>query len=363
MRITRIESQLVGVPVDEPLAGGPPFYRPFHEFVTLDVQTDQGIHGIGFTTFNGPLAPTLKHAVEQLGGLVIGEDPLRIEAVGRKLRGAAWGSGAGGIFTLAYSAIDMALWDIKGKALSQPLAMLLGGLRDQVPAYASGALLRSYSLDQLLKSARVLVERGYKQMKTQLALIGDTSPRIETERIHRLREAVGPDIDVMCDINQRWSVNQAIDIGRRIEDVHLFWLEDVTAHDDYPGLARVADALATPLAGGECLYGITPFRHMLEARSVDIVMIDLFRVGGIANWMKVAGMAEAFNLPVVSHLIPEVHVHLVSAVPNGLTVEYMPWSFKLFEEVPVPVNGALSVPSKPGLGLSFDRAAIKRYAA
>jgi L-alanine-DL-glutamate epimerase-like enolase superfamily enzyme len=93
------------------------------------------------------------------------------------------------------------------------------------------------------------------------------------------------------------------------------------------------------------------------------VMIDLFRVGGIANWMKVAGMAEAFNLPVVSHLIPEVHVHLVSAIPNGLTVEYMPWSFKLFEEVPVPVNGELAVPSKPGLGLSFDRAALKRYAA
>ena len=165
----------------------------------------------------------------------------------------------------------------------------------------------------------------------------------------------------MCDINQRWSVNQAIDIGRRIEDVHLFWLEDMTAHDDYAGLSRVADALATPLASGECYYGITPFRHAIEARSLDIVMIDLFRVGGIANWMKVAGMAEAFNLPVVSHLIPEIHVHLVSAIPNGLTVEYMPWSFKLFEEVPVPVAGELVVPSRPGLGLSFDRAALKRY--
>jgi L-alanine-DL-glutamate epimerase-like enolase superfamily enzyme len=110
------------------------------------------------------------------------------------------------------------------------------------------------------------------------------------------------------------------------------------------------------------LYGITPFRHMLEARSVDIVMIDLVRVGGIANWMKVAGMAEAFNIPVVSHVLPEIDVHLVSAVPNGLTVEYMPWSFRLFEEVPIPVNGELPVPSKPGLGLAFDRDALKRYA-
>jgi L-alanine-DL-glutamate epimerase-like enolase superfamily enzyme len=125
--------------------------------------------------------------------------------------------------------------------------------------------------------------------------------------------------------------------------------------DDYAGLARVADALATPLAGGEYLYGLTPFRHMLESSSVDIVMIDLMRVGGIGNWIKVAGMAEAFNLPVVSHLLPEIHVHLVSSVPNGLTVEYMPWSFRLFEEVPVPVKGELPVPSKPGLGLEFSR--------
>ena len=236
----------------------------------------------------------------------------------------------------------------------------MGGLRGRVPTYASGALVRSYSLDQLLKSCRTLVERGFKQMKTQMALPGDITPAQEAERARLTREAVGPDVDLMCDINQRWSVNQAIDIGKRVEDVHFFWLEDVTAHDDYTGLARVADALITPLAGGECLYGITPFRHMIEAHSVDIIMIDLNRVGGVCNWMKVAAMAEAFNLPVVSHLFPEIHVHLVSAIPNGLTVEYMPWSFRLFEEVPVPVKGELLVPTKAGLGLEFSRD-IDRY--
>ena len=116
------------------------------------------------------------------------------------------------------------------------------------------------------------------------------------------------------------------------------------------------------MAGGEYVYGIAPFRHMLEARSVDIVMIDLLRVGGIANWMKVAGMAQAFNLPVVSHLFPEIHVHLVAAAPNGLTVEYMPWSLRLFEEAPRPLNGQLEVPSAPGLGLRFNREVIERYA-
>jgi L-alanine-DL-glutamate epimerase-like enolase superfamily enzyme len=292
--------------------------------------------------------------------LMIGEDPLRIDALTHKLCTAAASAGPGGILTLAISAIDMALWDIKGKYFGQSLGAMLGGLRERVPTYASGALVRAYAPDHLVKAAQRLVEAGFKQMKTQLALPGGTSPEKEVERARIMRAAVGPEIDLMCDINQRWSTHQAMDIGKRVEDVHFFWLEDVTVHDDYSGLARVAESLATPLAGGECLYGMTPFRHMIEAHSVDIIMIDLNRVGGISNWMKVAALAEAFNLPVVSHLLPEIHVHLISAIPNGLTVEYMPWSFRLFEEVPVPEKGELMVPTKPGLGLKFS-GDIDRY--
>lgn len=360
MKIKTIRSQVVRVPLDEPLAGGPPYARSHNQFVILRVETEDGVEGIGVSFFGGALSPTLKHAVDQLGEIIIGDDPLRIEALTQKLRTAAASAGPGGIVALAIAGIDMALWDIKGKYLGQSLGFMLGGLRDRVPAYASGALVRAYPLDHLVKAARTLVEKGFQQMKTQLALPGDTTPAREAEHARRIREAVGPDVDLMCDINQRWSTHQAMDIGKRIEEVNFYWLEDVTAHDDYTGLARVADALTTPLAGGECLYGVTPFRHMIEAHSVDIVMIDLIRVGGVANWMKVAAMAEAFNLPVVSHLLPEIHVHLVSAVPNGLTVEYMPWSFRLFEEVPIPVKGELVVPTKPGLGLAFSRD-IDRY--
>ncbi len=361
MKIKKVRSQVVRVPLDEPLAGGPPYARSHNQFVIIRLETEDGIEGIGVSFFGGALSATLKHAIDQLGELIIGDDPLRIEAVTQKLRNAAASAGPGGIFTLAISAIDMALWDIKGKFLGQSLSAMLGGLRDRVPTYASGALVRAYPLDHLEKAARTLVEKGFKQMKTQLALPGDTTPAREAEHARRIRAAVGPDIDLMCDINQRWTAHQAMEIGKRVEDVNFYWLEDVTVHDDYTGLARVADALITPLAGGECLYGITPFRHMIEAHAVDIVMIDLIRVGGISNWMKVAAMAEAFNLPVVSHLLPEIHVHLVAAVPNGLTVEYMPWSFRLFEEVPIPVNGELIVPTKAGLGLSFSLE-IDRYA-
>ena len=360
MKIKSIQSRIVRLPVDEPLADGPPSGRAHNMFVTVRIETADGIEGIGATFFGGVLSATLKAAIDQLGAMIIGEDPLRIEALTQKLRALAASAGPGGILTLAISGIDMALWDLKGKYFGQSLGAMLGGLRERVPTYASGALVRSYSLDHLLKACGTLVERGFRQMKTQMALPGDVTPAQEAERARLTRAAVGPDVDLMCDINQRWSVNQAIDIGRRIEDLHFFWLEDVTVHDDYTGLARVADALATPLASGECLYGITPFRHTIETGAADIIMIDLIRVGSISNWMKVAAMAEAFNLPVVSHLFPEIHVHLISAIPNGLTVEYMPWSFRLWQEVPVPVKGELIVPAKPGLGLEFSRE-LDRY--
>jgi L-alanine-DL-glutamate epimerase-like enolase superfamily enzyme len=359
MKITHVTTRVLRTPADNPLVVGLPAPTDTREFVTLELGTDQGLVGLGLTFFGGALTPALRAAVDGLAGLIVGDDPTQIEAVAAKCRRAAGSSGPGGIFTLALSAVDMACWDLKGKALGRSVCALLGGLRDRVPTYASGALMRPHPIDYLAKAGPRLRDMGFRQMKMQCG----SEPTIgaSVERVRVMREAIGPDVDLMCDINQLWSVNQAIEVGRRVEPYQLFWLEDPTTHDDYPGLARIADALATPIAAGEYHYGIVPFRHMLEARSIDIVMIDLLRVGGITQWMKVAGMAEAFNLPVVSHLVPELHVHLVAAIPNGLTVEYMPWTLRLFEETPALEQGQLVVPDKPGLGLAFDATVLKRY--
>ena len=363
MKVSHISSQILVLPQEDPLANTPEDASAARPIVIVRLRTDDGIEGIGVTFYGGAITASLKRAVDDLGELAIGEDPLRLEAIIAKLRAAAGGSGPAGMFTLAISAIDIALWDIRGKALNQPLWKLLGGARQRVATYASGALRRNLSLNEVIAAAGRLKEKGFREMKTQLALPGDTSAAKEVERMRRVREAIGPDIKLMCDINQRWRVEQAIDIGKRVEDagVGLFWLEDVTTHDDYAGIARVNAALATPICGGELVYGIVPFRHMIDARSVDYVMIDLIRVGGITQWMKVAGMAEAFNLPVVSHVIPEIHSHLVAAVPNGLTVEYMGWMLKLFEGVAAFDNGELVLSERPGLGLSFNQDTIQRY--
>ena len=359
MKVTHVTTRVLRTPADNPLVVGLPAPTDTREFVTLELHTDQGLVGIGLTFFGGALTPALRTAVDALANLIVGDDPTEVEAVAAKLRRAAGSSGPGGIFTLALSAVDTACWDLKGKAAGRSVCALLGGLRDRVPTYASGALMRPHPIDYLAKAGPRLREMGFRQMKMQCG--SEATATASVERVRVMREAIGPDVDLMCDINQLWSVHHAIDVGRRIEPYHLYWLEDPVAHDDYPGLARVADALATPIAAGEYHYGVVPFRHLVEARSIDIVMIDLLRVGGITQWLKVAGIAEAFNLPVVSHLVPEIHVHLVAALPNGLTVEYMPWSLRLFEEGPAIEDGLLVVPKRPGLGLTFDAAAIKRY--
>jgi L-alanine-DL-glutamate epimerase-like enolase superfamily enzyme len=362
MKIKQVKTNVVRLPLEEPLAGAPPATWMMRDFVTVQIVTDDGIEGIGVTAFAGRLMRALRAAVEGFGEIIIGDDPLRGEAVLAKLRAASAPCGPGGIAMLALSAIDIALWDIRGKALGTSVARLLGGLRERVPAYASGALMRSNSLRDVERAATALVDKGFRQMKTQMAVEGLT-PAQEIERIRVVRNTVGADVALMVDINQRWGVHEAIAIGAQIEDLGLAWLEDPTSAIDHQGLAEIASALTTPVCAGEYLYGIEPHRQSLAHHSVDIVMIDVLRAGGITGWMKIAAMAEAFNRPVVSHLLPEIQVHTIAAAPNGMTVEYMPWTWRLFEDPPMPVKGEMTVPTGAGLGLKFAPDLFEKYGA
>jgi L-alanine-DL-glutamate epimerase-like enolase superfamily enzyme len=359
MKVTGFETRVVRLPREEGPLGTAPGAAAAH-FVTLKVRADDGIEGIAFSGYvNGVMVPALKAALDALAEQAVGADPMMTEAVNARLMALAGGAPAG-LHTRAVSAIDVALWDIKGKALGQPVYRLLGGYRDRVPVYASGYLWRPYSLQMLAETGPRLVEQGFRAMKFRMG--AEDRPSKEIARMRVLREAVGDDIDLMVDINQGWSVDQAITIGRELAPYHLYWLEDPVHHQDYAGLARIADALDTPIASGEYHYGVMPFQHMIERHSIDIVMVDLLRAGGLTGFMKAAHMAEAFNLPVVSHLATEVLVHAIAAAPNGLTVEHMPWSFPMFKEVPKVEDGMLVVPQSPGLGLEFDEAALDRFA-
>ncbi len=329
-------------------------------FVTLELQTDDGVIGIGYSGFVPvEMLAGLKATLDALTECAVGEDPRHIEAISAKLL-ALGGQGApAGVVTSAVAAIDVALWDIRGKQLGMPLFRLLGGDSRRVPAYASGFLWREYDAAALVETSLELISSGFRAMKFRMG--GHEDIFKEVHRMQALRSAVGERVALMVDINQGWDVSTSIRVGREMEACGLYWLEDPIDHQDYEGLARIAAALDTPIATGEYHYGIAPFAHMLQREAVDVVMVDLLRAGGITPWMKVAHMAEAWNRPVVSHLAPEILGHCVAAAPNGLIVEHMPWSLHLFEDCPRidADDGCLALPEEPGLGLAFDEAAIR----
>ena len=234
MKITGATTRILQTPADNPLVVGIP--QPgTREFVTLELHTDEGITGVGITFFGGPLVHSLRRAVDDLAALAAASaaDPMRPEAVWNRLMTAGAAAGPEGILSLALAAVDLAVWDIKGKALGQTVCALLGGYRDRAPTYASGALMRPMGLEYLAEAGPRLVAQGFRQMKTQMG--AEPTAAREVARIRTLRDAIGPDIDLMCDINQLWNVNQAIQIGSMVEEYRLFWLEDVVAPRRLPG--------------------------------------------------------------------------------------------------------------------------------
>ena len=358
MKITSYRTRLacparVVHPTREPIAAR------VANFVTLELQTDQGLEGVGYAGFvNAGMLKPMRQTVDALAEWAVGEDPSAVESVSAKLLDLGGFGAPAGMVTSAAAAIDVALWDLKAKAAGQPLFRLLGGRSNRVAAYASGSLWRNYDAAMLASKGEELAASGFRAMKFRMG--AEQSPHAEIGRMQSLRRAVGDGIDLMVDINQGWDVDRSIRVGRAMEECGLYWLEDPVHHQDYGGLAQIADALDTPIATGEYHYGLAPFAHMLERRSVDIVMIDLLRVGGITHWMKAAHLAEAFNKPVVSHLAPEVLAHCVAAVPNGLIVEHMPWALPLFKETFSMSDGEIELAERAGLGLELDHEAIDR---
>ena len=228
MKIAGFTTRLVSLPREtSPLGEGPGSITI--SFVTLKMWTDDGVEGIGYAGFvSGVMQRALKEAVDGLAELAVGDDPMMVEAISSKLLAAGGGGAPAGLVTRAAAAIDVALWDIKGKALRQPVYKLLGGYRDRVPTYASGKLWRTYDLEALAESAAELVGQGFRAMKFRLG--AEDSVAKEVARLRVMRKAVGDDVDLMVDINQGWDVNQAINIGRSFAEYDIFWLEDPVHH-------------------------------------------------------------------------------------------------------------------------------------
>jgi L-alanine-DL-glutamate epimerase-like enolase superfamily enzyme len=346
MKITGCQTAVVRVGRDESING---------VHIVLRLQTDAGLEGISYITRLHEAAPAALSILQLYVSRIVGLDPLAPEAIVDRLllrgRPLPW------FEARAASAIDVALWDIRGKAAGQPLHKLMGGYRDRVPCYASWRIEPDDDLDKVARSAARHVENGFTAMKCHL---GRTSLPRAVEHMHVLREAVGASVDIMVDVNQQWSVKQAIAYTRALAPFQPYWLEDATSNADFAGLRQISEALEIPTCAGETYFDIASFRPLVEGRCVDIVMVD--QDLGLSGALKVAHLAEIYGLKVVPHLATEILSHLIAAVPNGLTVEYYPWAIPLFQEVPRVQNGELVMSDRPGLGLELDESALRHYA-
>ncbi|MCK4788783.1 MAG: mandelate racemase/muconate lactonizing enzyme family protein [Desulfobacteraceae bacterium] len=359
MKIGKIKTVALSVPLERPFTGQRQQPRERINPVIVQLTTDEGLEAFGLAfAWNDRQVKSLKASIEDLEYIIIGQDVFHWAEAWQRLYNATRHMGHHGYGIYALAAIDTALWVLRAKALGRPLAHLLGGFRQRVPAYASHLLFRNWSLDELQRDAAALVEQGFKVVKMNM---GDKPFKVELERLKAVRQAVGDDIGIMIDVNWAWSVTDTIKMGREIEKYNVYWLEDPLASEDPAQLAQVADALDVPIADGETFCTKYEFRRLIEKGAADILIVDLQRVGGISEWMKVATMAEAWNLPIASHLFHDFSVHLVAAIPNGLILEYMPWYDQIYQEPPQVKDGYMDVPDTPGLGLELDPEAIKKY--
>jgi L-alanine-DL-glutamate epimerase-like enolase superfamily enzyme len=256
----------------------------------------------------------------------------------------------------------MALWDLKAKLLGLPMALLLGGERTVVDAYASGGWT---SLDdgELVDEACTMVDNGYSKIKIKVGVDAGTNPRRDLRRVAAVREAVGDDVTIMLDANNCWTAAVAAQFANRAREYDIFFLEEPVIADDIPGLARFRAATDVPLATGEHEYSRFGARDLIASGAVDVLQLDMTRAGGVTEMIKVVSLAQAWNLPIAPHGMDVFHLPLVAAYPNSLFVE----NLLIFEEVteavfvdpPRPVMGQMTVPDRPGFGLTLNEEVLR----
>ncbi|SDX75345.1 L-alanine-DL-glutamate epimerase [Albimonas donghaensis] len=357
MRITNLATARVDLPLDAPLR------TSIHEIASVTcllvtLETDEGLTGEGYAfCFGRDRLAVLEAMVDALRPMVIGRDPHQVEALWEDMLRACNFLGAAGVTVIAMTPIDLACWDLVGKAADQPLHRLWGGARERVPAYASGGLWLSSGPEALAAEARGFLDQGFKAMKLRLGAI----PLAENlARVEAVRDAIGPDIALMADANQGLTVAEAIRLGRALEPYGLVWFEEPIPTWDHHGHAAIAAAIDTPLASGETEYLRHGLANMIERRSADLLMPDLQRMGGYTEFRRAIGQMAAANLPFSPHIFTEHSLHLATA--GCAYVEHMPWFGALFREtMELDADGMIALPDGPGTGFSFDPDAIEPH--
>lgn len=359
-KITNVRTDLYRVPLATRLSDSTHGDMDDFELIVVRVTDADGATGMGYTyTVNAGGDAVARMVDPYLSAVLVGEDADRIEALWQKMWWHLHYAGRGGHVTSAISAVDIALWDLKGRRLGQPLWRVFGGYDPQVPVYAGGIDLQ-FSVGQLLDQADDFLAQGFRAIKMK---VGRADLREDIARVAAMREHLGDGFPLMVDANMRWTADRAIAAARELRAFDLVWLEEPVIPDDLPGQARVLSSGGLPIAAGENLHTLYEFRAAIDAGAVTYPEPDVSNCGGMTVFRKVASLAEAHNLPVTSHGVHDLTVHCLAAAPNRTYMEAHGFSLEpyLAETMPI-VDGAVTAPERPGHGLDldFDRLAALR---
>jgi mandelate racemase len=358
LRIRNLRARPVLVPFKRPpvsASGG----IPAAALVLIDLETDGGVTGrsyvFGFASWTlGPIVGCLQAMLEMIKGDALA--PLEIEA---KLRARLTLLDTPGLVGLALAGVDMAAWDALAQAHGVPLVSLLGGAVRPIAAYNSTGLWVQ-PVDGLADEAEALLAAGFRAVKLRL---GRDDGAEDLAAVRAVKTRIGDGVTLMCDFNQRLTVNEAILRGRALDGEGLYWIEEPVRHDDYEGYARIAAEVATPIQTGENLVDTFEMAKAIAARSLDFVMPDVQRIGGVTGWLRAAALAHAHGIEMSSHLFPEFSVHLLGVTPTCHWLEFMDWAEPVIQE-PIRVkDGFAQIPDRPGAGIAWNEDAVKRYAA
>jgi L-alanine-DL-glutamate epimerase-like enolase superfamily enzyme len=329
------------------------------ELLLVEVETASGIVGLGYLMpLNGGLQTIATCLRELFIPRLIGKDSTQIEAIWRDLWRSTLEIGRMGITILALSAVDIALWDALGKQAGLPLYRLWGGFKTECPAYGSGCW-RGLGGDGMIEKAKSYVNMGFDAIKMQCGhLYNDLT---DVDHVKRMRDALGPDIDIMIDVNMAWTADQAISVGRKIEAYDIYWLEEPVLPNDFKGYFRVADKLCIRVVGGENHFTRFDLRPFLENPKIPILQPDVMR-GGLTEIRKIATLADTWGMTVAPHLFHELMVHVVASIPNGHSLEYVNFLDDIWVDAVLQKNGIITVPERPGHGLSIKEEIVKDFA-
>ena len=330
--------------------------KPMTEIVMLfaEVQTADGHQGLGLSYSKRAGGPGQFAHAKEIAPALIGEDPSDIAKLWNKLCWAGASVGRSGLATQAIGAFDVALYDLKARRAGLSLAKFLGSYRDTVACYnTSGGFLHT-PLEQLLVNAEASRARGIGGIKLK---VGQPDRQLDIQRVTAVRKHLGDDFPVMVDANQQWDRATAHRMCRHFEPMNLVWIEEPLDAYDHEGHAALAAAFDTPIATGEMLTSALEHGDLIRHRAADYLMPDAPRVGGITPFLKIAAQAEAAGLMLGPHFAMELHVHLAAAYPTEPWVEHFDWLEPLFNERLEIHAGRMTVPTRPGLGLSLSEQA------